>query len=127
MLALWHAREHGAHEALMVADDGHLSEGNSSNVFVVKNGTLLTPPLALGILPGITRGIVLAIAGELSVPHREAMLFGADLDRADEAFITSSLREIVPVVRFDGRAIGSGAPGPVTLRLLDAYRARTAV
>jgi branched-chain amino acid aminotransferase len=127
MLALWHAREHGAHEALMIADDGHVSEGNSSNVFVVKDGVVLTPPLTLGILPGITRGIVLAIAAELGIAHREALLFGADLDRADEVFITSSLREVVPVARFDGRAIANGAPGPVTNRLLAAYRARTAV
>jgi len=125
MLALWQAREHGAHEALMVADDGQLSEGNSSNLFVVREGEILTPPLALGILPGITRGIVLSIATELGIPHREAMLFGHDLDRAEEAFITSSLREVVPVVRFDRRAIGGGRPGPITLRLLDAYRART--
>ena len=124
MLALWHAREHGGHEALMVADDGHVSEGNSSNVFVVRAGEILTPPLALGILPGITRGVVRELAADLGVSVREAMLFPPDLDRADEAFLTSSLREVVPIVRFDGRVIGSGAPGPLTRRLLDAYRRR---
>jgi branched-chain amino acid aminotransferase len=125
MLAFWHAREQGGYEALMVADDGHVSEGNSSNVFVVKGGEILTPPLSLGILPGITRGLVQRLAGELAVPFRETMLFATDFERGDEAFLTSSLREVVPVVRIDGRKIGDGLPGPLTLRLLDAYRART--
>jgi branched-chain amino acid aminotransferase len=125
MLAFWDARERGGYEALMVADDGHVSEGNSSNVFVVKGGEVRTPPLALGILPGITRGLVQRLAGELSIPFREAMLFAADFERADEAFLTSSLREVVPVVRIDGQRIGDGLPGPLTLRLLEAYRART--
>lgn len=125
MLAFWQAREQGGYEALMVADDGHVSEGNSSNVFVVRKGEVLTPPLSLGILPGITRGLVQRLAGELEIPFREAMLFTADFEHADEAFLTSSLREVVPVVRIDGRKIGDGFPGPVTLRLLEAYRART--
>ncbi|MFO0680477.1 MAG: aminotransferase class IV [Sandaracinus sp.] len=125
MLAFWHAREHGGHEALMVADDGHVSEGNSSNVFVVRKGEILTPPLSLGILPGITRGIVERLARELDVPFREAMLVARDFETADEAFLTSSLREVVPVVSIDGRRIGDGLPGPRTLQLLEAYRART--
>lgn len=125
MLAFWQAREQGGYEALMVADDGHVSEGNSSNVFVVRAGEVLTPPLSLGILPGITRGLVQRLSGELGVRFREAMLFAADFERADEAFLTSSLREVLPVVRIDGRTIADGMPGPVTLRLLEAYRART--
>ncbi len=125
MLAFWQAREHGGHEALMVDADGHVSEGNSSNVFAIRGGTILTPPLSLGILPGITRGIVLRLAGELDLPFREAMLTAHDFETADEAFLTSSLREVVPVVAIDGRRIGDGLPGPRTLRLLEAYRART--
>jgi branched-chain amino acid aminotransferase len=125
MLAFWQAREGGAHEALMVADDGLISEGNSSNFFVVRGGRVITPPLSLGILAGITRGLVQRIAESLGIPFEEGILFAHDVDRADEAFLTSSLREVVPVVRFDGRAIGDGMPGPVTLRLLEAYRTRT--
>lgn len=125
LLAFWQARETGGHEALMVAEDGHVSEGNSSNVFVVRDGVVLTPPLALGILPGITRGIVQRLAAELGIALREAMLFARDFEQADEAFLTSSLREVVPVVRIDGRKIADGMPGRLTLRLLEAYRART--
>lgn len=125
LLAFWHAREQGGYEALMVADDGHVSEGNSSNVFVVRGGEVLTPPLSLGILPGITRGIVQRIARDLEISFRETMLFTPDFERADEAFLTSSLREVVPVVRLDGRKIADGMPGPLTLRLLEAYRRRT--
>ena len=125
LLAFWQARESGGYEALMVADDGHVSEGNSSNVFVVKGGEVLTPPLSLGILPGITRGLVQRLATELGIPFREAMLFTRDFERADEAFLTSSLREVVPVVAIDGRRIADGLPGVTTLRLLDAYRTRT--
>jgi branched-chain amino acid aminotransferase len=125
MLAFWDARDRGGYEALMVADDGHVSEGNSSNVFIVRGGAILTPPLSLGILPGITRGLVQRIAAELGVGFEEAMLFASDFERADEAFLTSSLREVVPVVRIDGRKIGDGLPGTLTLRLLDAYRSRT--
>jgi len=125
MLAFWRAREEGGYEALMVADDGHVSEGNSSNVFIVRAGEVLTPPLSLGILPGITRGLVQRLAGDLGIGFREAMLFASDFERADEAFLTSSLREVVPVVRIDGRKIADGMPGAVTHRLLEAYRART--
>jgi branched-chain amino acid aminotransferase len=125
MLAFWSAREAGGHEALMVADDGMISEGNSSNFFVVKDGGVDTPPLQTGILGGITRALVQRLCGSLGVPFRERLLFASDVDRADEAFITSSLREVVPVVGFDGRRVADGLPGPLTLRLLDAYRART--
>jgi branched-chain amino acid aminotransferase len=125
LLAFWAARERGGYEALMVADDGHVSEGNSSNVFIVRGGEILTPPLSLGILPGITRAIVQRLAEDLGVRFREAMLVARDFERADEAFLTSSLREVVPVVRIDGQKIADGLPGPLTLRLLEAYRART--
>ena len=109
----------------MVADDGQISEGNSSNFFVVKDGAVHTPPLVTGILGGITRAIVGRLCESLGVPFGERLLFLSDVDTADEAFLTSSLREIVPVVGFDGRRVKDGLPGPLTLRLLEAYRART--
>jgi branched-chain amino acid aminotransferase len=125
MLAFWSAREAGAHEALMVAEDGMISEGNSSNFFVVKDGAVSTPPLSTGILGGITRALVERLCESLGVPFRERLLFASDVDRADEAFLTSSLREVVPVVGFDGKRIADGLPGPLSQRLLTAYRART--
>ncbi len=125
MLAFWAAREAGGHEALLVADDGQISEGNSSNFFVVKDGEVCTPPLSTGILGGITRAIVERLCGSLGIRFRERLLCTSDVDGADEAFLTSSLREIVPVVGLDERRIGAGRPGPITQRLLEAYRART--
>jgi branched-chain amino acid aminotransferase len=125
MLAFWTAREAGGHEALMVGDDGMISEGSSSNFFVVNAGGVDTPPLSTGILGGITRGIVQRLCETLGIPFRERILFSSDVDRADEAFLTSSLREVVPVVGLDGRRVADGLPGPVTRRLLEAYRART--
>lgn len=125
MLAFWSAREAGGHEALMVGEDGMISEGSSSNFFVVNDGGVDTPPLSTGILGGITRGIVQRLSETLGIPFRERVLFSSDVDRADEAFLTSSLREVVPVVGLDGRRVADGLPGPVTRRLLEAYRART--
>jgi branched-chain amino acid aminotransferase len=122
MLALGTAHERGAYEAMMVGHDGEITEGNSSNLFVVRGGSLATPPVATGILPGVTRAFVLGAARDLGVPAREAMIFASDLERADEAFLTSSLREIVPIVRADGVAVGGGRPGPVTQRLHARYR-----
>lgn len=122
MLALATARERGAYEAMMVGEGGELSEGTTSNLFVVAGGTLRTPPVSLGILPGITRAFVLRAAGDLGVPVREEVLFARDVERADEAFLTSSLRELVPIVAIDGARVGQGEPGAVTSRLHARYR-----
>lgn len=121
MLAYVEARRRGAYEALLVGETGELLEGNSSSFFVVRGGAVETPPLALGILPGITRAIVRLAAGELGIPFRERLLFSPDAVAADEAFLSSSLREVLAVVGLDGKAIGSGAPGPVTQRLHTKY------
>ncbi|AKF06890.1 aminotransferase class IV [Sandaracinus amylolyticus] len=122
MLALSTARERGAYEAMMVGAGGEISEGTTSNVFVVTAGEVRTPPLSMGILGGITRRYVLRAADDLGVPWRETVLFPRDLERADEAFLTSSLREVVPIVGVDGVRIGEGRPGPITARLLERYR-----
>lgn len=121
ILALEAARAHGAYEAISLGAGGELLEGSTSNLFVVKGGRVRTPRLSLGILSGITRRVVMRAAGEEGVPLEEALLFPPDLYRADEAFITSSLREMIPVVRADGVAIGDGAPGPLTKRLFAAF------
>ncbi|MDQ3036734.1 MAG: aminotransferase class IV [Myxococcota bacterium] len=122
MLALAAARERGGYEAMMVGEGGELSEGTTSNLFVVGAGALRTPPLSMGILPGITRAYVLRAAGDLGVRVREEVLFARDVERAEEAFLTSSLRELVPIVAIDGIRVGKGAPGETTRRLHARYR-----
>ena len=124
LLALMSAQQRGAYEAVLVGDDGSLSEGSSSNFFLVTRGALTTPPLESGVLPGITRRFVLECATALRIPHRESMCFASDVRHAEECFLTSSVREVVPVVAFDELAIGSGQPGPVTRALQQRYRER---
>ena len=121
-LAMQQALKLGAFEGVMRNYRGELAECTTANLFVVKDNAVLTPPLGAGLLAGITREFVLEIAAELGTPAREAVLRDADLFGADEAFLTSTTREVVPIVRVDGRSIGSGQPGPVTGRLLEAYR-----
>jgi branched-chain amino acid aminotransferase len=114
----------GAFEGIMRNYRGELAECTTANLFIVKNGVALTPPVDAGLLEGITREFVFEIAKEVGVPSREQVLHDEDLFGADEAFLTSTTREIVPIVRVDDRVIGTGRPGPVTLKLLDAFRAR---
>ena len=99
-----------------------MAEGASSNLFIVKGGTLRTPPLSAGILPGITREVLLELAPQLAIPAEEVTLQVEDLFGADEAFMTSTLKEALPVRTIDGRPVGHGRPGRVNLRLLSAFR-----
>jgi branched-chain amino acid aminotransferase len=122
ILAVQEAQAAGALEPILLNERDEVAEGASANVFVVKGGTVLTPPLSAGILPGVTRQLVLEIGRGLGIPMREQTLRLDDLRAADEAFITSTLKEAVPVRTIDGKAVGEGRPGPVTLRLLKAYR-----
>jgi len=124
ILSLAAARERGGYEALSVGPAGEILEGATSNVFLVHGGVVRTPPLTVGILGGITRRLVMDAAAEDGVELIEQLLFPPDLYGADEAFITSSLREVVPVVRADGVALGDGRPGPVAARLHAAFRRR---
>jgi branched-chain amino acid aminotransferase len=123
VLALREAQARGAEEALLLNQGGEIAEGASTNVFVVRDGALITPVLEAGILAGITREVVLEIARGLAVPARQAMLRPEDLMDADEAFLTSTTREVVPIRTVDGRPVGPGQPGPVTTRILEAFRA----
>ena len=109
-------------EAIMRNHRGELAECSQSNLFLVKDGTVRTPALEAGLLAGITREFVEEVAVEESIPVVDGALHDEDLFGADEAFLTSTSKEIVPIVRVDDRAIGAGQPGPVTLRLLEAYR-----
>ena len=121
-LAMQEAVRRGASEALMRNYRGELAECSTSNIFIVKNGAALTPPIDAGLLPGITRELLFEIGAEAGIPVREEVLRDADLFGADESFLSSTTREIAPVVRVDDRTIGSGRPGPVTKELLDRFR-----
>jgi branched-chain amino acid aminotransferase len=124
VLAVGEARRRGAYEALLVDREGRVLEGASSNVFVARGGALATPPLSEGILEGITRKHVLSIAAALGVATAEVALRAEDLRGADEVFITSTVREVVPVTDVDGVRIGDGRPGALTRRITEAFRAR---
>jgi branched-chain amino acid aminotransferase len=123
-LATREAYGKGAFEAILLNTRGEVAEGAGSNVFIVKGGRLLTPPLSCGLLAGITRELTLEIAAALGVPHEERVLYPEDLEGADELFVTSTLKEVAPMVTLGGKKVGTGAPGPVTKQLLAAYRAR---
>ena len=123
-LAMQEAFRRGGFEGVMRNYRGELAECTQSNLFIVKNGTALTPNVDSGLLPGITREFLFEVGASLGIAVREAVLRDEDLFGADEAFLTSTTREIVPIVRVDDRTIGSGIPGPVTKALLDGYRKR---
>ena len=106
---------------------GEISECSQSNLFIVKDGAAITPPIDAGLLAGITRAFVIEIGESAGVPVRECTLGDADLFGADEMFLTSTTREIVPIVTVSSRTIGTGAPGPVTKTLLEEFRRRVAL
>jgi len=123
ILAVREARARGAEEPVLLSLDGRLAEGASTNVFLVRDGALCTPSLETGILPGITREVVCELAPELGIPCREEDLQLPDLLGADEAFLTSTTRDVVPVRQVDGSVIGTGRPGPLTRRVMEAFAA----
>lgn len=125
ILAKIEAMQAGAAEALMLNEQGYIAECTADNVFVIKKGRLFTPPVTAGSLRGITRGTVLDLAEELGIPTSEPELTRYDVFTADECFLTGTAAEVVPVVSCDTRVIGDGRPGPVTARLLAAFRERT--
>ena len=122
ILARLEAREHNAQEALLLNTLGLVAEGATSNIFIIKDKNLITPPVEAGILPGITRAAVLEIAESLDLQAREETFSPEELLRANEAFLTNSLMEIMPLVMLNERKIGSGTPGPLTAELLQQYR-----
>jgi branched-chain amino acid aminotransferase len=122
VLATREARKVGAQEALIVDRDGRVVEGATSNVFFVKGGALATPPLDAGILPGITRAHVLQAAQSLGLEVTQFCPATDELCQADEVFISSSIRELLPIVTIDEATVGNGAVGPLTLALIDEFR-----
>ena len=123
ILAKIDAQQAGAHEAIMLNAEGFIAECTADNLFVIRGGRLLTPSPQDGALGGITRGAVLELAGEARVPAAEARLTRYDLYTADEAFVTGTGAELMPVATADGRPIADGRPGPITRRLTDAFHA----
>ena len=125
VLARIEANNAGVEEAIMLNSDGFVAECTADNVFIVQKGKLYTPPLSAGALYGITRNTVLDCARALGSPTGEPNLSRYDLYIADEMFVTGTAAEMVPVVKVDGRAIGTGKPGPITAKLLAAFRETT--
>ena len=119
--AMLEARRDGADEALFLDTDGHCSEATASNFFAVIDGRLATPPTACAALPGITRAAVIELAAGLGLQVDDRPIDAAKLKFATEAFLTSSLRGIAPLVRLDAQPFGAGKPGPVTRRVMTAY------
>jgi branched-chain amino acid aminotransferase len=124
--ALLEAQDAGADEALLLDTEGHCSEATASNLFVWTGDILLTPPVSCGALPGITREAVLELARARGMEAAERAFGLVELARAAEAFLTSTLRGVVPLARVGSRPIGTGAPGALTRQLADAYTALVA-
>ncbi|CAG7857567.1 D-alanine transaminase [biofilm metagenome] len=115
------AVDQGCAEAILFKD-GYLTEGAASNAFAVINGVLMTPPLSPAILPGITRDIILEIARKNNIPCNEQAIAKTDINSASEIWVTSSTREIIPVVELDGEKIGDGKPGPFWLKFYQLFQ-----
>ena len=115
------AIDQGAAEAILLRD-GCVTEGAASNIFIIKEGLIITPPKGPYILPGVTRDLLLELARSHGVPCAEATIHESDLFEADEVWLTSSTREILPVTRLNGKLIGDGRPGPVHARMFALYR-----
>lgn len=122
ILAKIEALDAGVPEAILFNHMGFVAEATGDNVFLVRNGTAMTPPSDDGSLEGVTQAVVAELLRRRSVPFREAHLTRHDLYIADECFLTGTAAEVVPVTRIDGRPIGSGQPGPVTRQLMADFR-----
>jgi len=125
ILAKMEANRVGAGEGLMLNPRGHVAEATGDNLFLIRAGRIATPPPSAGCLKGITRQVAMELAESLGMPVVETDLTLYDAYTADECFLTGTAAEVIPAVSLDDRAIGEGVPGPVTRRLIDAFRAHT--
>ncbi|MFH0840170.1 MAG: branched-chain-amino-acid transaminase [Candidatus Omnitrophota bacterium] len=125
ILAKIEAVNAGFEEAIMLNSDGYVLECTGDNIFIVKNGELLTPPPYLGALEGVTRDAVMGIAQAKSMRFSEKVMTRHSLFNADECFLTGTAAEIIPVIKIDNRVIGDGAPGKVTAKLMNEFRKLT--
>lgn len=115
----------GLLEGIMLTREGYVCEATGDNIFLYKNGTLITPPPYVGILKGITRDAVIELAQKLKIPLKETLFTQHDIYISSECFLTGTAAEIIPVVKVDDRPIGQGKPGKITLKLLKAFRELT--
>ena len=122
ILARMAARAAGYDEALLLNEQGYLAEGSTANIFLASNGELVTPSVESGVLPGITREVVLEIARASNIKTVERQVELKELVEAEEAFVSNSILEIMPLTWFEGKPIGLGKPGQLTKKLLAAYR-----
>jgi len=122
IMAKVEATEAGVAEAIMLNEKGNVAECTGDNIFIVAGGRLITPPVSAGILPGITRAVVIRLAEKIDVPLDERDFTPEELYPADECFLTGTAAEVIAVTKIDGKVIGSGRPGPVTNRLIAAFR-----
>ncbi|WP_419596651.1 D-amino acid aminotransferase [Thiolapillus sp.] len=122
ILSQQQARDESAQEAILVRD-GLANEGTASNLFIVKEGLIITPPKSQHLLPGITRDLVLELAREAGLPYAEASISVAELENAEEIWITSSTKEVMPVTRLNGRPVDNGHPGPIWEKMDALYGA----
>lgn len=120
-LAKVEAIKGGYDDALMLSQDGTVAEGTGENLFMIKDGLLITPPESSGMLQGITRDSVVTIARDLGYEIEQRKLFRAEVYTADEAFLTGTAAEVVPIREVDGRPIGSGTRGPITKEIQETY------
>jgi len=124
ILARLEAKKVGFDDAIMLNSKGRISEATVSNVFLIKREVLVTPSLKSGILPGITRKVIIKSASQLGIRVKESVVAPKDICNADEAFLTNSMMEVMPVVRVDNKIIGSGRPGALTKKIHEFYRTR---
>jgi len=122
VLARREAKAKHAFEAILLTSDAKLSDGITSNIYMIRDGRILTPAHDAGIVEGITRGVVLELARQMGLQVVEGRFDVDDIQLAQEMFLTSTTREVVPIVRVDGKPVGNGKPGPVTRMLLQKYR-----
>lgn len=125
ILAKIEANAAGVFEAIMLDKDGYVAECTGDNIFIVKDGRLITPSLHIGVLDGITRKTVIDIATELKIPAEEKTFTRYDIYIADECFLTGTAAEIIPVVKVDSREIGDGKPGKITFKLMEYFKRLT--
>lgn len=122
ILAKAEATDARAGEAIMLNAEGQVAEASGDNVFLVKGGTVFTPPPEAGILIGVTRRVVVGLCGKLGIALEERPISVAELHSAEEVFLTGTAAEVIAVTKVDGQSIGSGKAGPVTRKLLEAFR-----
>jgi D-alanine transaminase len=121
VLAKQKATEAGVREALLVTENETVTEGSVSNAFIVKNGAVITQPATNSILGGIAREVALELARQRQIPVRERSYTLQEVREADEAFLTGTTTNVLPITQIDGQPVGNGKPGPITLRLWEAY------